>query len=144
MASFADHVAPSSTCRIAVSQPKLASKFGASMLPGASDSVTCFSKNGSGASTASYLVPAVRLTATAYQRLTTPSRLQKKRLAAAVNFRIGFESPSKPLLTQTEVQALLLLSTNAELLVIQAAIENAIYTDPKLSTENGFGPSRAK
>ena len=34
-------------------------------------------KNGSGASTASYLVPAVRLTPTAYQRLTTHSRLQK-------------------------------------------------------------------
>ena len=88
MASYADHVAPSSTCRIAVSQPKLASKFGASMLPEASDSVTCFLKNGSGASTASNLVPAVRLTTTAYQRLTTPSRLQKIRPRIHSSFEI--------------------------------------------------------
>ena len=89
LASYADHVAPSSKCRIAVSQPKLASKFGASMLPGASDSVTCFLKNGSGASTASYLVPAVRLTTTAYQRLRTLSLLQKK-ICCSCQFRNRF------------------------------------------------------
>jgi len=39
---------------------------------------------------------------------------------------------------------MLLLSTNAELLIIKAATDNVIYTDPTLSTENGFGPSKAK
>ena len=57
------------------------------MLPAAS--VNWFlRKNGSGASTASYLVPAVRLTATAYQRLTTPSRLQKIRPRIHSSFEI--------------------------------------------------------
>ena len=123
---FAAHAVPSSTCKIVVSQPKLASELASTASVG-----WLLRESGAGASTASKIMHAVQFSMLE-SRIKASNYFPSAKSGphAAVKFTVCSGSTSRPLLVSIECQVRPRCSF-AELLIIEDTIHNAIPALPR-------------